>query len=542
MSGLRENWRIVLLVVLALGSVVTLMVPGATVSTGDNATANNATNASNEGLTNLQYGIQLDGGSRIRAPIVGITAEDIGLTNGTEAQALRDALVSRLDVDQIDVEVRLPNERTDQASSTSVEVFTENVSQQELATALQEEGYDVSESDVRDGVTQATRNEMVSVIERKLSFSALSNANVQAAQSATGQNYIVIEATGRDIDELQSIVDERGVVRVYTFTPGENGSYVRNQVLTQQDFTQIGTVQDRQDGGYGVSVTISDEAAPGFVRDVQDAGFNQNTGYGCRYNKTAPSASTGQPNGQAHCLLATLDGEVVFDGGVDAGLAGSFASGSFTNDPTFSMTTPTREQARGIELSLKAGQPLPAPLDFENAQTTSLEPALADQFKVNSLITGIIAVLAVSVVVFLRYGDPRVAVPMIVTALSEVLLLLGFISLIQFPINLSHIAGFIAVIGTGVDDLIIIADEILQREGVATGRVFQNRFRKAFWVIGAAAATTIVAMSPLTVLGLGDLTGFAIITIIGVLIGVLITRPAYGDILRKLVLDEQSES
>jgi len=123
-----------------------------------------------------------------------------------------------------------------------------------------------------------------------------------------------------------------------------------------------------------------------------------------------------------------------------------------------------------------------------------------------------------------------------------VLLLLGFISLIQFPINLSHIAGFIAVIGTGVDDLIIIADEILQREGVATGRVFQNRFRKAFWVIGAAAATTIVAMSPLTVLGLGDLTGFAIITIIGVLIGVLITRPAYGDILRKLVLDEQSES
>ncbi|MFP4530881.1 MAG: preprotein translocase subunit SecD, partial [Halodesulfurarchaeum sp.] len=57
-----------------------------------------------------------------------------------------------------------------------------------------------------------------------------------------------------------------------------------------------------------------------------------------------------------------------------------------------------------------------------------------------------------------------------------------------------------------------------------------------FWVIGAAAATTIVAMSPLTVLSLGDLSGFAIITIVGVLIGVFITRPAYGDILRNLVL------
>jgi len=38
---------------------------------------------------------------------------------------------------------------------------------------------------------------------------------------------------------------------------------------------------------------------------------------------------------------------------------------------------------------------------------------------------------------------------MVVTALSEVVILLGFVSLVQFPIDLSHIAGFIAVIGTG---------------------------------------------------------------------------------------------
>ena len=76
MSGLRDNWRIVLLVVLALASVVTLLVPGATVATGDNATAEGA-NASAAGITNLQYGIQLDGGSRIRAPIVGTTAENV---------------------------------------------------------------------------------------------------------------------------------------------------------------------------------------------------------------------------------------------------------------------------------------------------------------------------------------------------------------------------------------------------------------------------------------------------------------------------------
>jgi preprotein translocase subunit SecD len=36
-------------------------------------------------------------------------------------------------------------------------------------------------------------------------------------------------------------------------------------------------------------------------------------------------------------------------------------------------------------------------------------------------------------------------------------------------------------------------------------------------------------MSPLAILSLGDLRGFAIVTILGVFIGVLITRTAYGD-------------
>ena len=138
--------------------------------------------------------------------------------------------------------------------------------------------------------------------------------------------------------------------------------------------------------------------------------------------------------------------------------------------------------------------------------------------------------------VFFRYRRTEIAAPMVLTAAAEVYILLGFAAAVNLALDLSHIAGFIAVIGTGVDDLVIIADEIMQQGDVSTSRVFRSRFRKAFWVIGAAAATTIIAMSPLAVLSLGDLQGFAIITIVGVLIGVIITRPAYGDILRTLVL------
>ena len=42
-------------------------------------------------------------------------------------------------------------------------------------------------------------------------------------------------------------------------------------------------------------------------------------------------------------------------------------------------------------------------------------------------------------------------------------------------------------------------------------------------------ATVVVAMIPLIFAGAGLLKGFAITTIIGVTIGVFITRPAYSD-------------
>jgi preprotein translocase subunit SecD len=537
MSAIRDNWRIILLVLLLAASAVVLFVPGATAGGGANETeaptdANVST--TDRGWTNLQYGIQLDGGSRIRAPIVGNTTENVNLTSFNESDQLEVTLAQRFGIDRLDVEVT-PNEQNEPDSGT-VEVFSRNVTQAELLTALQEEGYDVSESDVRNGVTQSTRDEMVSVIDEKLRVSALTGADVREARTPTGENYIVIEATGRDIGELREILDERGIVRQYVLYQDNDGSVVREEVLTQEDFDDIGNVRQDQAGRYSVSVTLSDAAAGPFTQAMQTHGYTQGTRCGVESASSTPPEE--QLSAGDRCLLTTLNGEPVFAAGVQPNLASSFRDGTFVNDPSMSMTAPDRDRARNLELSLKVGAPLPAPLDFAEAQTTSLQPSLGDEYKTNSVLTGLIAVIAVSGAVYTRYRDPRVAAPMVVTALSEVVILLGFVSLVQFPIDLSHIAGFIAVIGTGVDDLIIIADEILQEKGVATGRVFQNRFRKAFWVIGAAAATTIIAMSPLMVLSLGDLTGFAIVTIVGVLIGVLVTRPAYGDILRHLVLSE----
>jgi preprotein translocase subunit SecD len=459
-----------------------------------------------------------------------MTAEDVAVDPTATGQAQRD-IATELGTNTIDVEVRAGP----QGQNGTVEVFARNVTESEFRSALEAQGY--SGFTIRDGVTQQTREDMVTSIQDKISTSALSGGTVQQVSSPGGQTFISITAPGRDAAELRDILNERGVVRVYAVYQNDSGNWTRQQVLGQDEFADIGNAQNPDTGGPRVPVQIEQSAAERFQNDMVAAGF----GNGATCSGINASDYDAVEGIQSDCLVTTLNGNPVFAAGVDNtppnSLAQSFDDGSFANDPSFVMTTTSMEQARELELNLKAGR-LPAELDFASGGQSSLDPALADRFKTNSLITGILAVIAVSLVVYIRYNRLEVAAPMVVTALSEVFILLGFVSLVQYPLNLSHLAGFIAVIGTGVDDLIIIGDEILQQGEVETGRVFQSRFRKAFWVIGAAAATTIVAMLPMVAFPLADLSGFAIITIVGVLIGVLVTRPAYGDIHRSLVLDE----
>jgi preprotein translocase subunit SecD len=491
------------------------------------------------GELQLQYGIELDGGARLRAPIVGVTAENVSVSP-EEANALESELASELGVEPIDVRVRMPEQdqqrrRAVQRGAT-VEATSRNVTQDELRAALDSAGYPVSAENVRDGVTDRTREEMIQVIENKIDEAGLSGGSVQEARTATGDTFIVIEAPNRDADQLQALLEERGVVRIIAHYPNDDGTYVNTTVLRREDMRNIGQPRQDQGGTWQVPVTVTDASAGDLSEAMTQAGFGG--GSTCR-NAGSNFTFDGVTQGD-RCMVTMRDDEVVYGSGVAPGLGQQWQSGQFAADPSFVIQTgagqESLQEARDLSIDLRAGS-LPAPLAFDQGTTFQLEPALADRFKTNAFFTGIIAVIVVSLVVFARYGDPRVAVPMVVTAMSEVVILLGFAAAISLPLDLSHIAGFIAVIGTGADDLIIIADEVMSEGDVNSRRVFQNRFKKAFWVIGVAAATTIFAMGPLAVLSLGDLKGFAIITIIGVIIGVTITRPAYGDILRRLLTD-----
>jgi preprotein translocase subunit SecD len=532
MIDVRDNWRVLLLLGLCVLAALALFGPlGA--DSGD--TGLNESEQQVSDPTNLQYGLELSGGTRIRGLLEGLIAEDMN-TGGEDPSTVARDLASELETDGINVTVR--QRGPDRAD---IELFDRSITASEFADGLSAIGIDATTDDIEDGTTSETRSEAVDTISERIDRTGLGGSSVTTVSSATGEDFIVVEVPGEDRETVEELIGDPGRVQVIAGYPvrTDNGTELQTEeVLTGEDFTNISPAERPGDRNPfpRVPVALTDQAGQRYANLMQEAGF---TGEGigvCDFNATAHD---GPREGQ-WCLYTVVDGEYVYGASMSDGLAEDINAGDFRTNPSFVLQTQSFEEAQQLEVNLRAGA-LPTNLTIESSSFIS--PSLAQKFKPLALITGIAAWISVALVVYVWYRDVRVAVPMFLTASSEVFLLLGFAASFGMALDLSHIAGLIAVIGTGLDDLIIMADEILQRkEKVQTGRVFQSRFRKAFWVIGMAAATTIIAMSPLAVLSLGDLQGFAIITIIGVLIGVFITRPAYGDVLRTLMLDDVDRS
>ena len=177
------------------------------------------------------------------------------------------------------------------------------------------------------------------------------------------------------------------------------------------------------------------------------------------------------------------------------------------------------------------------PVQLNIVKTDSISPILGEQFIRNSWIIAIASMIAVSLVIFIKYRKWKISVPVIITMLAEITCLLGIAAIIGWNIDIAAIAGIIVTIGTGVNDQIVITDETLSGRREQKGS-WKNMMKRAFFIIFAAFFTNVVAMLPLWFAGAGLLKGFAVTTILGITAGGLVTRPAYAQIVGMLVENE----
>ncbi len=192
----------------------------------------------------------------------------------------------------------------------------------------------------------------------------------------------------------------------------------------------------------------------------------------------------------------------------------------------------TLDNMKKLQTVLQTGS---LPVKMEIVKIDSLSPLMGKNFEDNAIEVSLFALLAVACIVFLRYRKLQVAIPMVLSMVSEVIIILGVAALIKWNLDLVAIAGIIVSVGTGVDDLIVLSDETLSKDNEMLD--WEKKRKNAFFVIMAAYFTTVVAMLPLLFAGAGLLRGFALTTILGITAGVFIVRPAFAAAL-KIFLNE----
>jgi len=183
------------------------------------------------------------------------------------------------------------------------------------------------------------------------------------------------------------------------------------------------------------------------------------------------------------------------------------------------------KKERELESLLKGGA---LPVQISLGSKTVIPAPLGEEFLRLSLIGLLFSLLAISIMVAVRYRHLQIIVPMIFISLAELVILLAILG--SFTIDLAGMAGILAAIGVGVDAQIIVTDELLKKEGEMS-----KRLEKAFSIITTSVMVAVIAMVPLLFFsGLVEIIGFATATVLGSLLGLFISRPAYAVIAEHL--------
>jgi preprotein translocase subunit SecD len=188
------------------------------------------------------------------------------------------------------------------------------------------------------------------------------------------------------------------------------------------------------------------------------------------------------------------------------------------------------ERVKSIVSILKGGA---LPVQISLGSRTTLPASLGSEFLRLSLIAIAGSLVLISVLIGIRYRNVRATLPIIIISMAELTILLSVLG--SFTIDLAAMAGIIAAIGVGVDAQIVITDELLRRDGRKTS----DKIEFAFGVIKTNAIVAIFSMVPLLFSGLVEIIGFAISTMLGALLGYLLTRPAYAAIVEKVLEAEK---
>ncbi len=371
-------------------------------------------------------------------------------------------------------------------------------------------------------LTSSELDDLIAVTNNRMNVYGISDVQVRPASDLEGNNYMLIEVAGATPKDLEELISKQGkfdarIGNETIFIGGQRDitSVCRNDATC----ARIEQCTPQQGGffcNFAFSIYLSEESAQRHA-DI---------------TKNIPVENTGQGRYLTQKLDLYLDDQLV-----DSLLISESLKGRATTQIQIqgSGKGATRDEAiKNAEESMKKLQTVlitgSLPYQLEIIKLDTISPKLGDSFIFSILLAGIASILLISVFIFIRYRKIKESLAVILTSFSEILIILGIASFIKWNLDLPSIAGILATIGTGVDQQIVILDESIQKNELS----LKQKMKRALFILVATYFTAVVSLLPLMVAGAGLLKGFAVTSIIGITVGILITRPAFADMIKKI--------
>lgn len=384
-------------------------------------------------------------------------------------------------------------------------------------------------------VSEDTLNIMIDSLKERLNVYGVSDIVIAPVQDKPGflgepSRFILVEIAGATEEEVKELLARQGkfeatIGNQTVFRGGNDVTYVcRTAECSGIDPNRgCGTVQGGFVCGFLFSISLSPQAAQ------QQADVT----------KSLKVITDRNGNYLEQPLKLYLDDQEVDSLNIADDLKGRAVTDIAITGSGFGSTQ--EEAARSTLENMKRLQTIlitgSLPVKLEIARIDTISPTLGLQFLKNAWWAGLLAVAAVALILVINYRRIKIAIPIALTSVTEVLLTIGVYALFGWSFDLAAIAGLIVAVGTGVNDQIIIIDETLKKQALETVYGWKERIKKAFFIIFSGYCTEVVAMLPLLFAGAGLLKGFALTTIIVVSIGVFVTRPAYAAMIQILYED-----
>ncbi|MDD5177833.1 MAG: PDZ domain-containing protein [Candidatus Nanoarchaeia archaeon] len=380
---------------------------------------------------------------------------------------------------------------------------------------------------VGDNIQQKDIDDLILVLTNRLNVYGLKDMTIRSASDLSGQKYVLIEIADVTSDEIANLIKQQGKFEAkigdeVVFEGGKEDI----PFICRDDGSCAGirSCDENQDGyacTFEFTMRLSPEVAKKHASVTKDLGVIME-------------------NGQEYLdknIDFYLDGRLVDSLKVSKNLKGVETQDIAISGPGYGATEADAFKAatynmNNLQTILITGS---LPFEIKVEKLDSISPLLGKDFVKNAFIVGILAFLGVGLVIYLRYKSFKILIPVMIILFSEVILTLGVAAIIKWNLDIVSIAGIIAAVGTGVDDQIVMIDEILHGGKEEFYYSWKEKIKRAFFIITAAYATTVAAMLPLIWAGAGLVKGFAVTTIIGVSIGVFITRPAFAVIAEKIL-------